>query len=347
MHPLLADRKKLALYLLAWIPVAVLLARTLASGGGLGWSEAAALAAPMAALYAFVCLSAFYVCRFLPASRDVLPLMAANLAAAAGGAGFWAISGRVFAAVLHLETQYSKRETPVFGTGMLLYLLAAAFYYVLSAMAESREAQARESEARTLAREAELRALRAQVNPHFLFNSLHSIAALAGSDPGRAREMCMLLSDFLRASLSFGDQKLAPLSEELALAQAYLAIEQVRFGPRLRVEQNIPEEVKSWPVPPLLLQPLVENAVGHGVATTLEGGVISISAQRTARGLLLAVENDYDPDEPPRPKNGLGLENVRRRLAARYGRAARLDVLPSDRRFRVELLIPAEQEMEP
>jgi LytS/YehU family sensor histidine kinase len=111
------------------------------------------------------------------------------------------------------------------------------------------------------ARDAELKALKAQINPHFLFNSLNSISALAGIDAARAREMCVRLSDFLRSSLSVGEREAVPLSEELALAHNYLGVEQVRFGGRLRVEQQIAPECESALVPPLLLQPLVENAV--------------------------------------------------------------------------------------
>jgi two-component system sensor histidine kinase AlgZ len=341
MHPLLSDRKKLSLYLLAWVPVAVSLARLIGAGDGLRWTEALALAAPMSAVYAMICLSSAYLCRFVPPRAGAIAtLLGANVAAAAAAAGLWTAAGRALAAALGAGEPYARREAPVFAAGLLLYLLAAVFHYALFAAIESREARARESEARALAREAELRALRAQVNPHFLFNSLHSIAALAGADAARARQMCALLSDLLRASLSFGGRELTPLEDELALARAYLAIEQVRFGARLRVEESIEEEVRSWPTPALLLQPLVENAVGHGVATLAEGGAISISALRVPSGLLVVIENEYDPEEPPRRKNGVGLANVRKRLEARYGREARLDVEAAGGRFRVELMIP-------
>lgn len=345
MHPLLLDRKKLGLYLAAWIPIAILLARLLGAGEGLRWAAALGVAAPMSAVYAMICLSSAYLCIFVPARAGrVAPLLGANLAAAAAAAGMWTAAGGALAEAMGAGEQYARREASVFAAGLLLYWLAAAFHYALLAAVESREAQARESEALALAREAELRALRAQVNPHFLFNSLHSIAALAGSDAVRARQMCALLSDFLRASLSFGERELTPLDDELALARAYLAIEQVRYGPRLRVEESVEEGTGGWPTPSLLLQPLVENAVRHGVATLAEGGAVSISALRVPRGLLVAIENDYDPEDVPQRPNGVGLTNVRKRLEARYGREARLDTSAAEGRFRVELLIPQEEE---
>src|SRR5260370_2632838 len=116
-------------------------------------------------------------------------------------------------------------------------------------------------EAELLAREAELKALKAQIDPHFLFNSLHSISALTAVDAGRARDMCIRLSDFLRNSLRLGERTTIPFSEELALARTYLEVEQVRFGQRLRVAQDIEEAYCDCDVPPLLLQPLVENSI--------------------------------------------------------------------------------------
>ncbi len=122
----------------------------------------------------------------------------------------------------------------MFGIGVLLYMLAVALHYVLLSVESSREAETREHEARTLAREAELKALKAQINPHFLFNSLNSIAALATVDGVRAREMCIKLSDFLRSTLKLGEQTSISLKDELALVKAYLDVEQVRFGARLQ-----------------------------------------------------------------------------------------------------------------
>ena len=123
--------------------------------------------------------------------------------------------------------------------GVLLYLLSAGLHYAALAAEESREAALRAAEAHTLARDAELHALRMQINPHFLFNSLHSIAALATLDGARAREMCIRLADFLRSSLGLGERESIPLREELALARSYLEVEQVRFGARLQFSEDI------------------------------------------------------------------------------------------------------------
>jgi len=133
------------------------------------------------------------------------------------------------------------------------------------------------------------------------------------------------------------------LGEELALADRYLAIEQVRFGARLAVDKRADDGALRCLVPPLLLQPLVENAVKHGVADRVEGGTIRIEAHRRGDALVVEVENPRDPDAPPRRGQGLGLENVRARLDALDRRLTRVDVDRSPDRFRVVLTLPAHE----
>jgi LytS/YehU family sensor histidine kinase len=207
------------------------------------------------------------------------------------------------------------------------------------AVEESRAAETRAS-TQLLAREAELKTLLAQIDPHFLFNCLHSISALTGSDPAAARRMCLLLGEFLRTSVKLGAQDRIPFSEELALAERYLEIERVRFGPRLTIDRAIEDGVGDCAVPALLLQPLVENAVTHGVSHLVDGGTVRLEARRSDGELSVAVENRCDPDRPKRPRTGVGLQNVRKRLAAQYSGAATVQVDESPERFRVELRLP-------
>jgi LytS/YehU family sensor histidine kinase len=138
-----------------------------------------------------------------------------------------------------------------------------------------------------------------------------------------------------------GSRETIPLAEELELAEQLLAIEKVRFGDRLCHELRADDAARACPVPPLLLQPLVENAVTHGIAQLLEGGRISITAERREAELLLVVENPRDPDSPGRKGAGIGLSNVKRRLAALHSDAASLRVVPQADSFRVELRLPA------
>src|SRR6185503_12878632 len=194
MHPILS-RGRVGLYLAAWIPVGGLLAALAVVGNRRGILEAAALTIPLALVYAFICLGSWSLCRALPLERTGFGTIALSQA---GGAvvscSFWLIFGRGWAAALArlasdpgIEQRYTQDLPLFFAAGTLLFVLSAVVHYLLIAFEGSREAERRALELQVLAREAQLRALTAQVNPHFLFNSLNSISALAGSDPAAAR----------------------------------------------------------------------------------------------------------------------------------------------------------------
>jgi two-component system sensor histidine kinase AlgZ len=351
MHPLLM-RNRLGLYLLAWIPLTATSIYVLVVRGTLGWLQATALAVAVFLFYALLCLSAWYPCRATPLGKvSFIRLLLTHLIAAAFFSFVWTQAGAaLFYAVLSPEKfavirrQFEPQVNAVFTVGVLLYLLSVAFHYVLIAMEDSRRAEAQAFEARVLARDAELKALKAQVNPHFLFNSLNSISALTSIDPARARDMCVLLGDFLRLTLGLGEKTAVQLSEELDLLQKYMAIEMVRFGARLKMHEEIQEESRACLLPPLLLQPLVENAIKHGIASLPEGGDVRLAVQRQNGRLAILVENSWDPEAPPRRSGGLGLKNVQQRLEARYGKEARLSMNTEGELFQVSLSLPAESE---
>jgi two-component system, LytTR family, sensor histidine kinase AlgZ len=242
-----------------------------------------------------------------------------------------------------LPDRFAKGLLPIAVFGVLLYLLAAALHTVLWAFEASREAERRRMEAQVLAREAELKALRAQLDPHFLFNALNSVSALVTTDPKRAREMCAHVGEFLRGALGLADRAGHPLAEELRLLRAFLTIERVRFGDRLSLTEEVDPSAVTCVVPPLLLQPLVENAVKHGISTVLHGGTIVLDARRDGDTLRIALTNPFESEGEERGGAGLGLANVRRRLEARWGTKASLSERREGGRFHVELAVPAEE----
>lgn len=351
MLPVLSNPRRFGLYLAAWTPIPAFLVVVMAVPGNLGWAEAAAVLFPLCELYAFICLSPWYVCRRLPLEKTRLAsVLTTYFIAALIEAGVFAALASGLAALWSpvfpgIEKRVSGQLPLIFAAGLLLYLVAVAFHYIMVAFENSRQAETREIEARLLAGEAELRALKAQVNPHFLFNSLHSISALTTSDPGGAREMCILLSDFLRKTLGLGDKATIPLAEELSLVRAYLAVEKVRFGARLSVQEQVDAGCAAMSVPPLLLQPLVENAVVHGIANMPEGGWIRIEAHCQGGHLRILVENSIDAECPPKRRNGIGLVNVRRRLDARYGTRAGFSAKAAGETFRAAIAVPVETEV--
>ena len=348
MHPLLGRPARLLLVIataaLAGLPLAWLL-RLLEPRP---WTSALAFAVPMQVFYCFVVLSAWWVCRRHPVREDgPWPAVAAQLAAAVQASAVWVGLGAVWAVFLLRWLYPGLPRTAIFqdlallfAAGIPIYLISAIAHYLYLAFEASHAAERRVLETEVTAREAELRALRAQLNPHFLFNSLNSINALVGSDPEGARRMCEGLGDFLRRTLALGARETVSLGEEMALVERYLGIEQVRFGERLRVERQVEPGATECRVPPLLLQPLVENAIKHGIQDRVEGGAVRIVATREGGFLRVTVENPVDDDAPARRGEGVGLENVRRRLEVFGARGARLVAAREGARFRVTLTLP-------
>ena len=353
MHPLLANRARLGAYLLGWAPIALLLTG-IARSQGWSWAEAGSLALPLCLMAAFLFLSTWFLCRALPLGRTLEGLgthgAAWGMAAVLMG-GLWAglawVLARMLAWIPGLEALPQRVETalPVLtGLGILLYLASVALSYLMLAQDRAIEAERKGAELQLLAQESELKALRAQLNPHFLFNSLNSLSALTAMDPARAREMCVLLSDFLRRSLGLGERRLVALREELDLARAYLAIEQIRFGTRLKLDWRIEPAAEPALLPTLLLQPLVENAIKHGIAALPEGGTLSLAAEMAEGHVILRVENPMDAEVPAPQGLGIGLRQVRQRLLGRFGSRARFEAGVQDGIHRVTLVFPLETE---
>ena len=228
--------------------------------------------------------------------------------------------------------------------GYFFFIAWAALYLALCYAAEAQMLERRTAQLRGAAQAAELRALRYQVNPHFLFNTLNSLSSLVMTGKReKAERMILNLSNFFRTSLSGDPTEDVPLSAEIQLQRLYLDIEGVRFPDRLLVKVDLPERLRNACVPGLLLQPLVENAVKYGVARSRRPVTIRLAALEDSGGLVLTVENDGEPGgvRAEEQGTGVGLANVRDRLAARFGDRAscRWGPLPGGG-FRVTLTMP-------
>lgn len=339
MHPIFRSRSGLRSYLAVCLGFGLLVGFVLSVTVGLTWVESICVTEPLVLMLGVACLVPWYTCRSLPLeSTSQWKLILSHLVAAIFVSAIVPGITRIIVAALArflpgLGPRFQFILPVLSGMVFLIYLLSVALHYALLAFESSRQAE-------LLSREAELKALKAQVNPHFLFNCLNSISALTATDPAKAREMCIRLSEFLRSSLRLGERTSIPFAEELLLTRTYLEVEQVRFGAKLRVSQDFDAGCADCEVPPLLVQPLVENAIKHGIAMLVEGGEISIVGRRLPRFVSVVVENPFDPDSPATRRNGFGLISVRNRLHARYGNTARMDIQVENQRYRVALTLP-------
>jgi len=206
---------------------------------------------------------------------------------------------------------------------------------------EKKYMETRKSDAEKLARDAELYKLRQQLQPHFLFNSLNSISALAGNQPEQARKMIQQLSDFLRGALKKEDYQLTTLSEELQHLQLYLDMEKMRFGHRLSTEINHDENSLQFLIPPMLLQPIVENAIKFGLYDTTDDITIRINAKTFDQYLEITVQNPFDPEtSAPKHGTGFGLSSVQRRLYLLFARTDLVSTSVKENIFSTKVKIP-------
>lgn len=226
-------------------------------------------------------------------------------------------------------------------TGVFYYLLFIMYYYVMLFYEDLQEKVKAEAQLQTLVNEAELSALRSQINPHFLFNSLNSISSLTITNPDKAQDMVIKLSDFLRYTLSHDKDEKASLREEFNNLQRYLDIEKIRFGHRLNFVSNIPDECKGYMIPNMLLQPLIENSIKHGVYDSTEEVLVELSCRHDKEFAYIEIANEYDPDAVKKKKGqGIGLKNIRKRLQIIYQRQDLFEIKADKMVFKAILKIP-------
>ena len=349
MQSSFSSRRGAALYLLVWLMLGLALAGLMVGGTGAGWINGMLFAIPVTLVYGCAAgFSSYYLCRAYPlAEKSTLAILLVFAVSAALAAAMWTALCVAWNGLWNEPgvTLGTPARTTLFGLGVILYCLLSIAHYLAIEFQRARAAERRELESQLAAQEAELRMLRTQIDPHFLFNSLNSISALTSQNPARAREMTLQLAEFFRHTLGLEAHRKVTLEEEAALLTHFLAIEKVRFGARLTVDMQIDEGARACLLPPMILQPLVENAVKHGIGHLPEGGTLRIVAQRAGSLLQLQVENDIDDAlPPPAAGKGIGLANVRQRLATLYGRDAGISWTRENKQFKVALVLPAETE---
>lgn len=309
----------------------------------LDWWTAFIDASVSNALLAALCFTAVTVYRFYQPGRGnrfYRFFYAIGISIFYSAALNWILGGILHGQEPYLE--FLERSMPLrFISGLLIISFITLLNWMWNILKDQKEQEERRNEAEQLVKEAELVRLRQQLQPHFLFNSLNSISALAGSRPDEARKMIQQLSDFLRGTLKKDEQQIVPLKEEILHLNLYLEIEKVRFGHRLKVEIGAEEDVLKTSIPPLLLQPIVENAIKFGLYGTIEDITVSVEARSDAGYLYVEVVNPYDAQTQNATKGtGFGLSSIQRRLFLLYGRNDLLSTEKKEDTFITRLKIP-------
>ena len=342
----LLKNKAIVGFFIAWIPLTALVV-VLLHLRGLSWAQSSILALCFGVPLSMASASSQYMCRVLPLRRSrltqVIPALVGACLVVSGG---WAA---IFYSVCRtVECLPAGKLSDVtiflFMLGDAYFAFSLVIHYLIIAVAQTREAEKSADEAKVLGREAELRALRAQVNPHFLFNSLNSVAALVTISSERARDMVLLLSDFFRSTLAFGKQETVTLGQELTLVDKYLQIEAVRFGDRMDIVNEIDSRSLDLVLPPLLLQPLYENAVKHGVSASVDMVTIKTNVTRAEDRVRITISNDYDEDAAPRRGTQTGLSTTKERVKRFFRDKSTITVVKDAGRFTVTLILPDDRE---
>lgn len=346
-HPILANRVRLLVWWLAWLFLGLgqALLFYFAYGSFVNISVTDSILSLL--IYSGIALSLWYPFSFFTRGKPKTASLVTNLIT--GGVvsvTLWILVTRlIMQLVLPGQENYPEYWNITFsyriGTGIFIYGLIILIYYLFVSLTNLSEKNAREARLESLVKETELKMLRSQINPHFLFNSLNSISSLTVTDPENARKMVIKLSDFMRYALSQKDEQPVSLRSEMENLRLYLDIEKVRFGERLSTEENIDPECMDLPIPVMLLQPVYENAVKHGVYESTGRIKIMTNISFISGYLEISVSNNYEPGASIVKGTGTGLLNVSRRLELYYGSRASISTSKNDGIFSVRLLIPS------
>lgn len=350
MNPFLSNLRAICYNSLIWALVGALFAVLLVMTQVTGWQQALLFTLPVCLSFGFISASAYYVCKALPLNkRYFLSWLTFFGTSSFFSAALWlfiALAWNRLCNSVDPSSAFELNTTILWLTfilGALLYLFSILCYDVLIAFDNIRLAERRQAASEIHAREAELQMLRTQINPHFLFNSLNSISALTAIDASAARQMTIELAQFFRQTLALADQQKIQLAQEVELCQHFLAVEKIRFGKKLQATFELDEQSLTCYIPPMILQPLLENAIKHGIRDLVDGGTIVMVSKVREEWLYLAIENPIDPDSTASEGTGTGLKNLRSRFTSLYGQRCRVAWTKELSLFRVEIALPLEK----
>jgi len=346
-NPFLINRTYTITYIAAWILIAGIHATVLWLASGQELIVAVSDSLVFNVLFAGVALGLWYSIRYYDFNKSgFLEQLLNHLLIALIVLGVWLGSGYLILNGIwldHADYHVFLVDSLTWRglSGLSFYFLIILIYYLYMNSEDRKDRISKESSLKLQVKEAEIERLKAQINPHFLFNSLNSVSSLITSQPEQAREMLVRLSGFLRYALETRHNNITSFASEIENIRYYLEIEKARFGKRLQFDFIVPEECLKLTIPHMILQPLVENSIKHGVYESSEPVKIELKAScRGGETLMVEISNDYDPETPPRKGKGIGLINTRNRLFLAYNCENCLTVERTKNRFSIIMTIP-------
>lgn len=293
--------------------------------------------------YAVLGAAIWYIIKYSALeNNNVIAVILAHIIASSIIVFLWLYIGIVFVKTFNpggIEELNKQIAGRIF-TGYIFYVFYVVFFYAINYYHSFKEKLRNEGKLKSLVKEAELHALKSQINPHFLFNSLNSISSLTMTNPERAQEMVINLSSLMRYSLKHDQEEKVSFEEELENNKLYLQIEKVRFGKKLNPLFEVEEDCMKARIPNMILQPLYENAIKYGVYETTEPVDVITRAVMKDGVLEVTIINSYDASVQSKKGEGIGLRNIRDRLQIIYGNPLLMKVEDSKKEFKVTLAIP-------
>lgn len=342
-HPFISNPRLGIYYILVWLAIFTgnVLLKWLAYDLEPGIAIAEGLAFPF--MFAIIGSSIWYVIKYSSFENySITRIIVSHFIAATIIIFIWLYIGIVLIKLLHPYADQwinNSLAISIFG-GYMLYITYVIFFYAVSYYQRFKEKLKNEGKLKTLIKEAELHALKSQINPHFLFNSLNSISSLTMTNPEKAQEMVINLSSLMRYSLKHDQKEKVPFCEELKNSKLYLQIEKVRFGNILNPIFKVNHNCQNAFIPSMLLQPLYENAIKYSVYEATEPVDVITHASCREDVLEITIINNYDPTSITRKGEGIGLRNIRDRLQIIYGNPTLMKVEDNTKQYKVTLVIP-------
>jgi two-component system, LytTR family, sensor kinase len=346
LNPIISQRRHLLVYIAAFAIVALIHFAILKFFLIIELAISLADAAIYTVLMFLLGIGSWYIVRHLTISEQKYPLVIADHLVAGGVVILlWLFGGYFFLLKIFQNStgyiEFLHNTLPWrFVYGMMMYAVIVMVYYLIGYYRDFNEKLLQESHLKQAVQESELNLLKSQINPHFLFNSLNSINALVLSDSSKASEMIVELSEFLRYTVRANENEQISLHDELENIDRYLNIEKIRFGNRLVIEKDIDDACLEIKIPNMILQPLYENAVKHGVNESTEAVTISTTCRNKGDHISLVINNNFAPGSISKKGKGIGIANVKKRLSLQFKHTDLLYIQKTGNIFTVNLTIP-------